>query len=57
LDAPAPHTLGNVAERIDAVLSEAARTQPTYLDFLDRLLCDEMSAKQRRRICGLDPIS
>src|SRR5205085_8957825 len=28
----------------------AARTQPTYLDFLDRLLCDEMSAKQRRRI-------
>jgi DNA replication protein DnaC len=43
-------TLGNVAEGIDAVLDEAARSQPTYLDFLDRLLCDKMSAKQRRRI-------
>jgi DNA replication protein DnaC len=33
---------------MDAVLSEAARTQSTYLDFLDRLLSDEMFAKQPR---------
>src|SRR4029453_19199212 len=39
-----------VAERIDAVLSEAARTEPTYLDFLDGVLRQEVDAKQRTRV-------
>jgi hypothetical protein len=39
-----------VAERLDAVLSEAARTEPTYLDFLDNVLRQEVAAKQRTRI-------
>ena len=38
-----------VAERLDAVLSEAARTEPTYLDFLDGVLRQEVEAKQRTR--------
>lgn len=42
--------LRNVAERLDAVLSAAARKEPTYLDFLDGLLNDEVEAKQRTRI-------
>lgn len=42
--------LVNVAQRLDAVLAEAARGEPTYLDFLDALLRDELSAKQRKRI-------
>ena len=42
--------LGHVAERLDAVLGEAARKEPTYLDFLDTLLGDEVSSKRRRRI-------
>jgi DNA replication protein DnaC len=42
--------LGTLADRLDATLGEAARAQPTYLDFLDQLLRDEMAAKQRRRI-------
>src|SRR5262249_4274310 len=41
--------LGNLADRLDATLGEAARAQPTYIDFLDQLLRDEMAAKQRRR--------
>jgi DNA replication protein DnaC len=39
-----------VAARLDAVLSEAARKEPTYLDFLDGLLREELDAKQKRRI-------
>jgi DNA replication protein DnaC len=39
-----------VAERLDAVLSEAARTEPTYLDFLDSVLRQEVDAKQRTRV-------
>jgi hypothetical protein len=39
-----------VAERLDAVLSEAARTEPTYLDFLDSVLRQEVEAKQRTRV-------
>jgi DNA replication protein DnaC len=39
-----------VAERLDAVLSEAARTEPTYLDFLDTVLREETAAKQRTRV-------
>ncbi len=39
-----------VATRLDAVLSDAAKKEPTYLDFLDTLLRDELDAKQKRRI-------
>lgn len=42
--------LGYVAERLDAVLAEAARQEPTYLDFLDQLLQQETAAKQRKRV-------
>jgi DNA replication protein DnaC len=38
-----------VAERLDAVLSEAARHEPTYLDFLETVLRQEVEAKQRTR--------
>jgi DNA replication protein DnaC len=39
-----------VAERLDAVLGEAARSEPTYLDFLDSVLRQEVDAKQRTRV-------
>ena len=39
-----------VAERLDAVLNDAARAEPTYLDFLDSLLRQEVDAKQRTRV-------
>jgi DNA replication protein DnaC len=39
-----------VAERLDAVLNDAARTEPTYLDFLDTVLRQEVDAKQRTRV-------
>jgi DNA replication protein DnaC len=39
-----------VAERLDAVLNDAARTEPTYLDFLDSVLRQEVEAKQRTRV-------
>lgn len=42
--------LGFVAERLDAMLSEAARGEPTYLDFLDGLLREEVGSKQRKRV-------
>jgi len=42
--------LGFVAERLDAVLNEAAKREPTYLDFLDQILRQEVDAKQRKRI-------
>jgi DNA replication protein DnaC len=42
--------LKHTGERLDAVLSEAARSEPTYLDFLDRFLREEVDARQRRRI-------
>jgi len=42
--------LGHVAERLDAVLAQAARSEPTYLDFLDGLLRDELDSKQRKRV-------
>jgi DNA replication protein DnaC len=42
--------LGHVADRLDALLSEASRTEPTSLDFLDRVLADEVGSKQRKRI-------
>ena len=42
--------MGRLVEQLDALLSEAARTEPTYLDFLDGLLREEMGAKQRKRV-------
>ena len=42
--------LGHVAECIDALLSEAAKKDATYLDFLDRVLGEELASKQRKRI-------
>ena len=42
--------LGFVAERLDALLSEAARGEPTYLDFLDGFLREELQSKQRKRV-------
>jgi DNA replication protein DnaC len=42
--------LGPLAERLDALLSEAARTEPTCLDFFDALLREEMGAKQNKRV-------
>lgn len=42
--------LGFVAEHLDSHLSEAARHDKTYLDFLDGLLGDEIEAKQRKRV-------
>ncbi len=42
--------LGAVAQRLDGILSQAARGEPTYLDFLDVLLREELDAKQKRRI-------
>lgn len=42
--------LQHLADRLDASLGEAARKEPTYLDFLDGLLRDEMDSKQRKRI-------
>jgi DNA replication protein DnaC len=42
--------LQHLADRLDASLAEAARKEPTYIDFLDGLLRDEMDSKQRKRI-------
>lgn len=41
--------LGHIAERLDALLAAAAKAEPTYLDFIDGLLREEMDAKQRKR--------
>lgn len=42
--------LGHVAVRLDAMLSEAARNEPTYLDFMDQLLDEEVQSKQKKRV-------
>ena len=42
--------LGAIAQRLDAILSQAARIEPTYLDFLDQILGEETDAKQRKRV-------
>jgi DNA replication protein DnaC len=39
-----------VAERLDGILSQAARAEPTYLDFLDQVLAEETEAKQKKRV-------
>jgi hypothetical protein len=40
--------LGAVAQRLDGILSQAARAEPTYLDFLDQILGEETDAKQKK---------
>jgi DNA replication protein DnaC len=40
----------SLVERLDALLAEAARAEPTYLDFLDKVLCEELGSKQRTRV-------
>ena len=42
--------LRSAADHLDATLAEAARKEPTYLDFLDGLLREELVAKQKRRV-------
>ena len=42
--------LGAVAQRLDGILSQAARAEPTYLDFLDQILAEETEAKQKKRV-------
>ena len=42
--------LGALAQRLDAILSQAARGEPTYLDFLDQILTEETEAKQKKRV-------
>jgi DNA replication protein DnaC len=42
--------LGAIAQRLDAILSQAARSAPTYLDFLDQILAEETEAKQKKRV-------
>ena len=42
--------LRSAADRLDAVLTDAARKEPTYLDFLDGILREELDAKQKRRV-------
>ena len=42
--------LGAIAQRLDGILSQAARAEPTYLDFLDQILTEETEAKQKKRV-------
>lgn len=42
--------MGAAAERLDALLADAAHAEPTYLDFLDTVLQTEVASKQRKRI-------
>ncbi|MBA3844850.1 MAG: ATP-binding protein [Actinobacteria bacterium] len=42
--------LSSLEERLDALLSDAARREMTFLDFLDTLLTEELSSKQRKRV-------
>jgi DNA replication protein DnaC len=50
LDALTQLKLGHTAERLDVALSDAARAAPTFLDFLDGMLREELGSKQRRRV-------
>lgn len=42
--------LGYVAERLDALLSDAAKKEPSYLTFLDQVLEEEVQSKQKKRV-------
>lgn len=42
--------LVSLEERLDALLSMAAKKEMTFLDFLDALLSEELTSKQRKRV-------
>ena len=42
--------LGAVDERLDSLLSDAARKEQTFLDFIDTVLSEELASKQRKRV-------
>ena len=42
--------LRHVAEQLDALLSRAAKAEPTYLEFLDEVLREEVATKQKKRV-------
>lgn len=42
--------LGHVAERLDALLADAAKKNLSFLDFLDDILEQETKSKQRKRV-------
>jgi DNA replication protein DnaC len=42
--------LGALEQRLDSILSDAAKKDLTYLDFLDQMLAEELSSKQRKRV-------
>jgi len=42
--------LGHVAERLDALLTDAAKNERTFLDFLDVLLGEEIASKHHKRL-------
>jgi DNA replication protein DnaC len=42
--------LKRVSEQLDALLSEAAHKEPSYLEFLDQVLCQEVGSRQRKRV-------
>lgn len=42
--------MSHVAIRLDALLSEAAHANWTFLQFMDRVLAEETDAKQRKRV-------
>jgi DNA replication protein DnaC len=42
--------LGAADDRLDALLADAARHEQTFLDFLDTVLREELSSKQRKRV-------
>jgi DNA replication protein DnaC len=50
LDALQRLRLRHVADRLDALLADGARHELTYLDFLDRVLAEEVENKQRKRV-------
>ena len=50
LDALGRLRLRHVAERLDALLADGARNELTLLDFLDRVLAEEVGSKQRKRV-------
>lgn len=42
--------LGAIADKLDALLAEAARKDMSFLDFLDRILREEIDSKQQKRV-------
>jgi len=50
VDALTRFYMRQTAERLDAILAEAARKEPTYLAFLDEIFQQELQSKQRKRV-------